>query len=244
MANDYRARIYEFYVDARQEALAPSDLAGLGSRGQLLRQIIERDFPADRDAVILDLGCGHGAFVHFIRQAGYRNVAGVDASPQQVAAAARLGIEGVRGGDLVETLQSLPDHSHDVIVSFDVLEHFTKQEMMGFVDQVYRVLRNGGKWIVHAPNGESPFVGRILFGDFTHETAFSRESITQLLRSSGFCDVMCHEDAPLPHGLKSTIRWVLWKGIRAVLRLYLAVETGAGGANCIFSQNFVAVAIK
>lgn len=130
---DYRTRIYGSYVEARREELAPANLRDIEPRAHLLRAIIRRDFPPNRKAVILDLGCGYGA-VHCIREADYENIAGVDVSPPQVAAAARLGIGGVREGDLLETLRSLPDSSHDVILLFDVLGYFTKEETIDSVD--------------------------------------------------------------------------------------------------------------
>jgi cyclopropane fatty-acyl-phospholipid synthase-like methyltransferase len=192
---------------------------------------------------ILELGCGAGPFMYFAQQAGYR-VRGVDASREQVAAARRLGIPGVEEGDLLQTLRSLPDESQDVVICFDVIEHFRKEELLEFSDEIWRVLRKGGKWIIHVPNGESPFFGKVFYGDFTHEQAFTRFSIKQLVLSSGYHQVVCFEDAPIPHGLKSCLRWAMWKVIRGVLRVWLTVETGTGGSDSIFSQNFVAVAEK
>jgi hypothetical protein len=125
-----------------------------------------------------------------------------------------------------------------------VIEHFTRDELLGFVDQILRVLRSEGRWIIHTPNGESPFSGRMRYGDLTHELAFTRTSICQLLHSSGFSKVQCFEDAPVPHGLNSAIRWVVWKVIRSGLRVYLAVETGDTAGDAIFSQNFLIVAEK
>lgn len=241
---DYRSRIYQYYVRARNTSLAPQSVEGLSPRAPYLRRVIRKHFPADRNAVILDLGCGHGAFVHFIREAGYVNVAGVDRSPEQVAEARRLGIKGVQEGDLTETLQALPDASQDVVIAFDVIEHFGKEELLCFVDEVCRVLRSRGQWIIHTPNGESPFAARMRYWDYTHEIAFTRMSISQLLLSSGFSKVVCREDTPVPHGLKSAVRWVLWKIIRSGLRLYLAVETGAGERDCALTQNFLTVAVK
>ena len=46
------------------------------------------------------------------------------------------------------------------------------------------------------------------------------------------------------HGAKSALRWLLWKGFRGVLRLYIAAETGDASNARIFSQNLLAVAIK
>ncbi len=142
----------------------------------------------------------------------------------------------------METLRTLPSASQDVIIAFDVIEHFTKEELLPFVDEVHRVLRSGGRWIIHTPNGESPFVGRVRYGDLTHEMAFTRISISQLLKSSGSSEIVCQEDTPVPHGLKSAVRWILWKIIRSGLRFYVAAETGE--RDSIFSQNFLTVAVK
>jgi 2-polyprenyl-3-methyl-5-hydroxy-6-metoxy-1,4-benzoquinol methylase len=241
---DYRQRVYDDYVHARSRSLAPESLQGLAPRAPFLKGIIHDHFPEDRNSAILDLGCGHGALVYFARLDGYCNVGGVDCSPQQVLEAQRLGIKGIREGNLLQTLEALPDESVDLILAIDVLEHFTKDELLAVVDQARRVLREGGKWIIHTPNGESPFCGRIRYGDFTHEQAFTRISIIQLMKSSGFSQVACYEDSPIPHGLTSAVRWFLWKCIRGLLRIFLAVETGAGERECIFSQNFLTVAVK
>ena len=238
----YRTRIYTHYVQAREQALAPETLAGLAPRAHALRQLIRRHFPADKNAAVLDLGCGHGALLHFAREAGYTNLRGVDGSPQQVAAAQRLGIEGVAEGDLRDTLAAQADASLDVVIAFDVIEHFTRDELLPFVDEVHRVLKPGGRWIIHVPNGESPFGGRMRYWDLTHEMAFTRTSLSQLLLSSGFGEVRCFEDAPVVHGAKSALRWLLWKGFRGVLRLYIAAETGDASNAHIFSQNLLAVA--
>ena len=240
----YRERIYFHYVNARSEELVPADLDGLRPRVPYLTRLIRDHFPEDRGAAIIDLGCGHGALLHLARQAGYRNVLGIDRSFEQVASAHRLQIDNVREGDLVEAISMLPRESKDVVVTFDVIEHFRKDELVTFVDQVFRILRTGGRWIIHTPNGESPFGARMRYWDFTHEHAFTRQSISQLLLSSGFANVECYEDAPIPHGFKSSVRFALWKGLRAALRLWLAVETGDTARHAIFSQNLLAVAVK
>lgn len=207
-------------------------------------QLVSRHFPADREAAVLDIGCGYGALIYTARQLGYRNVRGVDDSPEQVEAARRLGINGVDKGDLRDALEAQADASLDVVVAFDVIEHFTREELLPLVDQVYRVLKPNGRWILHVPNAESPFGGRMRYGDLTHELAFTRMSLSQLLLSSGFSSVRCFEDVPVVHGAKSALRWVLWKGFRGALRLYIAAETGDASGEHIFSQNMLAVATK
>lgn len=239
-----RDRVYNQYVSARHLSLAPSSLSSDSPRAPYLTKLIRNHFPANRDATVLDLGCGHGALVYAAQQAGYHNVTGVDRSPEQVVLAAQLGVVGVRLGDVAESLRAASAGSCDAIVTFDVIEHLTRSELLLLVDEVHRVLKPGGRWIIHAPNGESPFFGRILFGDITHEQAFTRISIAQLLLSSRFQRVSCYEDSPVVHGARSMVRWCLWKAFRGVLRLYLAAETGDIGQDAIFSRNFLTVGIK
>jgi SAM-dependent methyltransferase len=240
----YRSPIYDRYVSGRLQALAPATVDGLRPRAPHLRKLIRHHFPSDRGVSIIDLGCGHGALIHFARLAGYRNIEGVDSCEEQLAAARRLGIVGLRQGDLFEALSAMPDCCRDLIVTLDVIEHFRKDELMAFAQEVHRVLRTDGRWIIHAPNGASPFVGRVLFGDFTHELAFTRESLGQFLLSSGFTSVECFEDAPTPHGVASATRWLLWKCLRAAMRLWLAIETGDMDSNAVLTQNLFVVAVK
>ena len=94
------------------------------------------------------------------------------------------------------------------------------------------------------PNGESPFGGKVLCGDFTHELAFTRTSLTQVLKVSGFNEVDCFEDTPVVHGVKSAIRALLWRLIRWFWLAYIAIETGGTDRRAIFTQNFLAVAVK
>ena len=169
---------------------------------------------------------------------------GVDGSTEQVEAAQRLGIEGVEQADIFETLSKEAPEALDCIVTFDLIEHFDRDELILLVDCIRRALGPGGRWIIHTPNAESPFGMRTRYGDLTHELAFTRTSLAQLLLSSGFSQVNFYEDQPVAHGVKSAARWVLWKGLRSLLRLYLAVETGDTGRDAIFSQNLLAVAFK
>lgn len=242
--NTYRERIYGSYVSARETSLAPQHPEGLSGRERYLRRLIKRYFPPDRTASIFELGCGHGALLYFAQQSGYTNVEGVDVSKEQIESTRQLGIQNAVCGDVFTALNNRPDASLDAVIAFDVLEHFTRDEAIRLVDEVFRVLKAGGRFIAHMPNAESPMFGRIRYGDLTHEMAYTRTSLTQLLMASGFSHVDCHEDTPIPGPWKGNIRWLLWKMIRGMFRVYLAAETGDTGRRAIFSQNFLCVAIK
>ena len=239
----YRSRIYERYVEAATSPVAPDNLAGLDTRRASLMRLIRRHFPPQRDAAILELGCGHGALLHFAQQAGYTNITGVDRSPPQIEAARRLGIKNVRAGDMLPTLYAVAPASLDAVITYDVIEHLTKDELIDVTDEVARVLKPGGRWIIHAPNGLSPFCGVMAYGDLTHEQAFTPESLTQLFLSSGFKSAVFDEDPPAAYGLTSTVRALLWRAIRCVYRVLLLAETGIASYR-VFTINLIAVATK
>lgn len=242
---EYRKRILERYVGSRNEPLAPASAEELDSGGWwYLWHLVGPHFPADRAARILDIGCGYGGILHFARKAGYANVEGIDASTEQVAAAARLGIPGVRLGDLIPYLAGFPEAALDAVVAFDVVEHFRKDELVPLVDAVLRVLKPGGRWIVHTPNGEALFSGRSFHWDFTHEVCFTRASIAQLLLASGFSSVACYEDRPAPRTPFGAVRLALWHLVRLALTLLLVIEGGRNIGSPIFSQNFLTIAVK
>lgn len=67
--DSYQTRIYTQYVKGREQARAPETLAGLAPRARTVCQLVRRHFPADKNAAVLDLGCGHGALLHFAREA-------------------------------------------------------------------------------------------------------------------------------------------------------------------------------
>ena len=224
---DIRQRLLARYVSTHSSVADAA--AGLERRRPYLDRLVRDHFPSDRSARILDLGCGHGAILWAAARAGYTQLAGVDASPEQVAAAQRLNIPGVRLGDLMETLAAAPDASLDAVVLFDLFHYFPPEQQAAIADAVQRVLKPGGRWIVHVPNGEALFGARMRYWDYLAGGAFTRASIAQLLRTCGFADVRCYEDRPIPHGAKSAVRWVVWMGVRAALRLALAAETGETG---------------
>ena len=95
------------------------------------------------------------------------------------------------------------------------------------------------------PNAANPWMGSIRYGDFTHEVCFHDGVLGRLLRLCHFTDVEARELGPVLSGysMKSTIRYVLWRGIRAGIRLLHTIETGAPGSN-VLTRVFMISACK
>jgi 2-polyprenyl-3-methyl-5-hydroxy-6-metoxy-1,4-benzoquinol methylase len=237
-------RVYRSYVSSGAFGTISEGPADLTPRLPYLRRLVGRFFPADKQSAILDLGCGDGGLFSVAQDLGYRQLTGIDLSAEQVQIAHARGLSQIQQAEIIPFLQRKAPGTFDLVVTFDVLEHLTKKELMLVIGEVHRILKDGGRWIIHVPNGQSPFFGRIRYGDFTHELAFTQRSLASVLRVGGFSSIDCFEDQPTPHGVISLVRLVLWKIIRNALRIYIMVETGERGNDLVFSQNFLAIAQK
>lgn len=194
--------------------------------------------PSDREAHILDGGCGRGGMVYWLKQRGFENVEGIDFSVEQVETARRLGIPNVQQADLTSYLHSRRAY-YDALILRDVVEHFTREQIIEMLELCRESLRPGGRVIVQVPNAESPFFGRIRYGDFTHELAFTSSSIAQLFNVLGFENPRVYSTEPAITGVRSLGRAALWGAVKTFYRLLLFAELGSG--NRIFTQGLIAV---
>ncbi|HEX5236414.1 MAG TPA: class I SAM-dependent methyltransferase [Silvibacterium sp.] len=239
----WKERLYDKYVSSGQAGtFAANAEQTFRPRKAYINHLIETYFPKDRSAEILDLGCGHGAFLYFLAKAGYKNASGVDTSPEQITKAHEFGITTAHCRPAFEYIRSLQSESLDMVLLFDILEHLERQELFDLLDEVHRVLRPSGSCLVHVPNGEGVFGMRIRFGDLTHVQAFTQNSARQLLTTVGFSQVHSYEERPVVHGTVSLVRRVLWQLGTLHLRLLFAAETGS--RRIILSQNLLAQAVK
>ncbi len=240
---DWKGRLYVHYVSSGQaNATETTARSNFTVRAAYIRSLIGRHIPLDRKARIVDLGCGHGTFLYFLKEAGYRNIAGVDISQEQIELAHQLGILEAQIGEVIPFLEESEPASIDAFLLIDVIEHLTNNDMFRTLDLVYRALRPGGRCIVHVPNGEGLFGMGVRYGDLTHENAFSTMSARQLFSTIGFRDIHTFEDKPIVHGAKSLIRRIIWDFSTFFLRALYMAETGS--SNVILSRNMVITAIK
>ncbi len=239
----YRDKIYQKYSTIFQgrDAALNFDAAFAEKQAPVFEKRLGRHLPADKNATIVDLACGGGDFLYFLKRRGYTNLTGVDLSPQQVTLARQV-IPQVEEGDVIAFLEKNPGR-FDLITAFDLIEHLTKDEVLSFLEKAYAALKPGGKLILQTPNGDSPFVGTILYGDFTHELCLNPASATKLLKLCGFGAVSCYEMGPVTHGFVSWARRLLWIKVRLLLKFVHLIETGSAGSG-IFTRVFYVVAVK
>ena len=127
-------------------------------RMELLAEI---PLPDLQDVAIVDYGVGAWGFaVVFPALHGARMAIGIDISPTAVELSRQVSAEGrfphgtnvhyftARGGDLV-----LADDSVDVFFAGECIEHVELME--AFLDEVHRVWRTGGMFILTTPNADA-----------------------------------------------------------------------------------------
>lgn len=195
--------------------------------------------PPDRDSAIIDVGCGTGGVVWWLHQQGYTRAEGIDVSAELIQSATGLGIKNIARADLRTHLSAHQGQYHAVILR-DVLEHFPRDEILEILKLVQSALQPGGTIIIQVPNAESPFFGRIRYGDFTHETAFSASSLVQVLQITGYDRIRLRPTSPVAQSIPSLVRVALWKGVEAFYRLLLFAELGRGRR--IVTQGIIAAA--
>ena len=241
--SDWKSFLYSSYVSSGHiRRVGESAEEQLRTRKHFFESIIRDHFPEDRETRILDIGCGHGALVHFLRMRGYSKIRGVDGSAEQVELARRLGIIGVEQADAADCLRGCQSGSVDVIAFFDILEHFTRQEVFDLLIEARRVLAVGGRCIGHVPNAGGIFGSTVRYGDLTHEQAFTPSSISQMFGALQFGSTVCFEDKPAVHGVTSLIRRMIWEIGTVPFRVLYAAETV--NLNAILSQNLLFVALR
>ena len=206
------------------------------------KRILEKCIPANKKIHIADVGCGKGGYIKVLVDAGYINVLGVDVSAEEVNIAHQFGIRHVIQAEIFDWIKSIEDQSFDVLLFLDVLEHFTREELLTILTEANRILRPKGRIIIHGPNAEGFFGSRIRYADITHEQAFTFNSLSQVCRHVGFSQFACFEDKPIVHSLTSLIRRIIWDILITPVRLLFAAETGT--FRVILSQNFLFQAIK
>lgn len=183
--SDYRESIFETYRTHTYQHRTNLELEGVEKSARVHERFLRDHLPADRATPILEIGSGNGGFLLCCRQLGYENVRGSDISAEQVAYCHDLGFEDVVVADGLELLRGSRERYGCIVLS-DVLEHVPKTQVLEMLGEIHGHLEPGGKVILRVPNMSNPLNIRTRYVDFTHEVGFSKESLQQVLRVSGF----------------------------------------------------------
>jgi SAM-dependent methyltransferase len=219
---DFKRRIYESYRSCFKGGYDPAEIEMIGEKMVPILSKWCSGLP--KDAEVFDLGCGAGEVLWAFKKLGFVRLSGCDISAEQVAIARHV-VPEVQEKEIFACLKERPDDSVDIVTLFDVIEHLTKQEAFDLLEEVKRVLKACGLLIVHCPNGLSPFVGTVFWGDLTHEWCPTPASSETMCRAMGYVDFEAAEDLAASNRLSGLCRRAGWAFIRSIFRLSNYIET-------------------
>ena len=146
------------------------------------------------ESKLLELGCGTGYFTKEIIKTGAEIIA-IDISPDLINAAKGC-IRASNVRFIVDNAYSMSfrDEQFDYVIGSSVLHHL---QINSAVNEIYRVLKHGGKIAFTEPNMMNPQIAlqknipflKKLAGDSPDETAFFRWMLRKLLSKTGFKEV-------------------------------------------------------
>ena len=97
--------------------------------------------PGDLDSTFLDIGCGSGQFLYFLKKKGYKNARGIDLDGKQIEIAQALELEAEQASIFDFLVRS--ERQFDAIAMLDIIEHFTREELFPLMEAVVRAAAPG-----------------------------------------------------------------------------------------------------
>ena len=134
-----------------------------------------------KESSIIDVGCGNGSFLRYLKDKGYERLFGVDPAESSVRKLEKYGIKGIVGS----IYDKVPDWlrgKFDVVISTGVLEHLLLPA--AGLKNLVCLLKKTGAIYVSVPNAEG-------FKDYLREVPnyFNQEHINYF--TSGSLDLLC-----------------------------------------------------
>ncbi|MBI2585492.1 MAG: class I SAM-dependent methyltransferase [Rhodospirillales bacterium] len=138
---------------------------------------------------VLDVGCGAGLFLQYLKHRGFRDVIAVDYDENLRAALADIeqagfAVESMEAEAFIDRVKG--QRRFDRIVLFDILEHMKLDQCVSLLGKLHGVLNSGGKILIRVPNVTSPWGLRMQFDTFDHVTLFSPGRVRELATLSGY----------------------------------------------------------
>lgn len=175
-----------------------------------------------KDKLILDVGCGTGAIIKKLNEAGYK-AQGVDVSEEALKYCRQKGLQVIQGG-----ADRLPfaDNYFDAVISLDMLEHLKDDRKA--VEEISRVIKPGGYLIITVPAHQFLWSSHDEF--LHHERRYNKKEILALF-DQNFEIVLCswlHTSILLPTIILRLIKkWLKQKQQQSEVRAVNPILNGA-----------------
>jgi ubiquinone/menaquinone biosynthesis C-methylase UbiE len=145
-------------MEVTSERVSLGKSLALVENEHLARYRFAEQFVAGKDVADIACGTGYGSLI--LARAGAKSVHGMDVSPETV----EYCIENSNAPNVnfttanAQDLSGIPDSTFDVVVSFETIEHLPSME--AYLDEMLRILRPGGTFLVSTPDRR---IGSVLY---------------------------------------------------------------------------------
>lgn len=143
------------------------------------RDILLRLFAQRQPGRILEIGCGSGALLAELAQAGFVGV-GIEQSPSALRLAEVLA-QNVSGLRITSDLSDVPPESQDYLAAFEVLEHIEDDRLA--LSEWTRHLRSGGEVLLSVPAHPKRWNPADVWAG--HFRRYTRQALSDLATASG-----------------------------------------------------------
>jgi len=140
--------------------------------------------PADKNARILDFGCGAGRLLHFLHGKGYTNLHGADIDESEWRQLEPI----TRSLTKIENTRSFLisiANSYDFIIAKDVIYYFDNKEIQHIVDLLRAALLPQGKIYFEIFNGATLTGPYVKYKDLGIELILTEHSLRNLISKAG-----------------------------------------------------------
>jgi ubiquinone/menaquinone biosynthesis C-methylase UbiE len=167
---------------------------------------------------VADIACGSGYGTQMLARAGARSVHGMDISEEAVEfARTQYNAPNVTYSVAnAQELTAISDGEFDVIVSFETIEHL--QDVEAYLDEMKRVLRPGGVFVVSTPDRRLASFWYWYFGHPTnpyHAREYTERELLDLL-STRFQIKACYGQEFVP-------QWVVFWPVQYIIRVFRGI---------------------
>ena len=199
--------------------------------------------PKNKESRILDIGCGLGHFLYFLKERQYRNIEGIEIADYQVEFCKNIGLNVTKVKDMALFL-SQNKVSYDFIVFNFVIEHIPKDKVLSVLEVIKMALKPEGKLILSTEN-MAKFSGiGSRYQDIAHEVGYTERSLCHVLYASGFKNITIKSSTINFRWRIKNICWVILKRLYIfALGLIYFIELGAERPK-IISKDLICIAEK
>jgi 2-polyprenyl-3-methyl-5-hydroxy-6-metoxy-1,4-benzoquinol methylase len=200
-AEHFYSENYKFFNDSSFEVQSSDKEFFEGIWSDFYNNFIEINNKLENNGSLLDIGCGMGLAMQFFKKKGF-NTFGFDPSEKAVEYCKKNGLEVIHAG--LDGIDVFENKKFDVVTLFNVLEHLPDPKKT--INQIREVLSDKGILMIDVPNDFNDFqiaanenlkLDEYWVNAPCHLNYFSKDSLVNLLESSGFKIKICQSSFPL-----------------------------------------------